>query len=164
MIQAEKTPMKRLWPFIVLNVIVSAVTVTAVLLIWSALHPCNVTPGMLASSRATPKATLPPKGEELFKIDNVYGAGDLKTEHIHFIYTGSEPLNLENWQIKLHSQNFHFPAFIIYKGGAFDLYSGSGVNTTIELYMGEQAALWQSGSTITLLDPDGGTRLTYRVP
>jgi hypothetical protein len=163
--------MKRLWPFLILNVLVSAATVLIVLLIWNASHPSAVVPGLdgksspAAALPTTPPPTLPAISEPLFSIGNVFGAGDLDNEYIHFLYLGSDPLNLQNWKIKdTHQHSYTFPAFVIYKNGAFDLYTRSGANSTIELYMAQTNALWQSGETITLVDPDGNTRLTYQVP
>lgn len=157
--------MKRLWPFIILNILVSAATVLIVLSIWNAVHPCTTSAKSLtAAAKATPTATLPPMNEALFKVEKVIGTGDLENEHVHFIYLGSEPLNLQNWQIKLSGEAYIFPAFVIFKDGAFDLYSRSGTNSTVELYIGQTTALWKSGSVITLLDSMGHTRLTYTVP
>jgi len=163
--------MKRLWPFLLLNVVVSAATVIIVLLIWDAAHSVPKTAVLNGfSPNSTPvqsssQATSLPADEKLFEIQNVVGAGDLENEHIHFLYLGSDPLNLENWQVRdVHNHRFTFPAFVIYKNGAFDLYTKAGINSTIELYMAQTAALWQSAETITLLDPAGNTRLTFRVP
>jgi hypothetical protein len=160
--------MKRLWPFLLLNVVVSAVTVTIILLIWSAAHstqPAASNNQLLAASTSAPQATLPALGKDLFKIQNVFGAGDLANEYIHFLYLGNEPLNLQNWQIRDEDHHsYSFPAFVIYKNGAFDLYTKAGNNSTIELYMAFTSALWQSGETITLLDSAGNTRLQFKIP
>jgi hypothetical protein len=171
MIQEEKPKMKRLWPFLILNVIVSAATVLIVLLIWNASHPLATVQGLdgtnslTVNTIAAPTPTLPSMGEPLFTFENVIGAGDLDNEHIHILYLGSDPLDLRNWKIKdTHRHSYTFPDFVIYKNGAFDLYTRSGVNSTIELYMGQTDPLWQSGEVITLVDPDGNTRLTYTVP
>jgi hypothetical protein len=162
--------MKRLWPFLLLNVAVSAATVIIVLLIWNAAHSPNQTPSLVGmSSISTPshstQATLPALGENLFKIQTVFGTGDLENEYVHILYLGSDPLNLANWQIRdEHDHHFTFPAFIIYKNGAFDLYTKAGTNSTIELYMAQTSSLWKSAETITLLDPAGNTRLTFQIP
>jgi hypothetical protein len=159
--------MKRLWPFLVLNVIISAATVLIVLAIWSSSHPCvsSATVG-IASSGVTvtqaPTATLPPQGEPLFAVEAVIGAGDIQNEHIQIKYLGSEPLSLQGWQIsdgKKHT--YTFGNFVIYKNGAFDLYTRSGYATTIELYMGFSQALWENAGEFSLIDPSGATRLSY---
>lgn len=163
--------MKRLWPFLLLNVVVSATTVLVVLLIWSAAHSLPQTgdatglPTAIASIPTMTQSTLPALGEQLFKIEAVFGAGDLQNEYIHFVYLGSSPLNLQNWQIQdEHQHSYTFPAFVIYKNGAFDVYTKSGYNSTIELYMAQTSAIWQSGETIKLLDSAGNIRLTYQIP
>jgi len=159
--------MKRLWPFLLLNVVVSAATVLIVLWIWSATHAQTLPQanGGNYPTQVPVGANLPPLNAKLFEIQNVFGAGDLENEHVHILYLGSDPLDLEGWQIKDDQQNsYTFPAFVIYKNGAFDLYSKAGVNTPIELYMAKTAALWQSGEVITLYDPAGNKRLTYSIP
>lgn len=164
--------MKRLWPFLLLNVVVSAATVVVVLLIWNAIHavprPTTAVSTIAKSTevKSTLQATLPPLKTTLFQIENVYGAGDLSSEYLHFRYLGSDPLNLQGWQIQdTKGQTVYtFPAFIIYRGGAFDVCTRSGFNSTIALYMGQTAALWSSGDSLRFLDSAGNVRLTYSIP
>ncbi|MHC1739570.1 MAG: lamin tail domain-containing protein [Anaerolineaceae bacterium] len=163
--------MKKLWPFLLLNVLVSATTVLIVLLIWNATHPSVQspqslgTPSVFQSVQTSTPFPLPSLKTTLFEIQNVIGAGDLENEHIHFVYLGNDPLNLDHWQIKdEQNHKYTFPAFIIYKKGAFDLYTKAGQDSTIELYMAKTSPLWQSGETITFLDSAGNIRLTYAIP
>ncbi len=164
--------MKRLWPYLLLNVAISALTMLAVLLIWNATHR---TPAFSASDEipvdvtrevtVIPTRTLPAKTEELFAIDAIIGAGDLASEYVHIKYLGSEPLDLQGWQIYKGNQKvFTFPAFVIYKGGAFDLYTRSGSASAIDLYIGRSSALWSGGDMLYIKDPEGYERLRYRVP
>ena len=163
--------MKRLWPFLLLNVVVSAATVLLVLVIWNATHsvpqpaPSGNTTAENAGGRAAPQSTLPPLNQTLFKIENVIATGDVSSEYVHFLYLGSDPLNLESWQIQSEGHTVYtFPAFVIYKNGAFDLYTRAGYDSTIDLFMGQTSSLWASGGTVKLLDPAGHVRLTYTIP
>lgn len=164
--------MKRLWPYLLLNVAISALTMLAVLLIWNATHR---TPAFAASDEmavdvtrdvtVVPTRTLPAKSAELFEIGAVVGAGDLASEYVHIKYLGSEPLDLQGWQLfKGNQKVFTFPAFVIYKGGAFDLYTRAGSASAIDLYIGRSAALWSSSDMLYIKDPEGNERLRYRVP
>jgi hypothetical protein len=162
--------MKRLWPFLLLNVIVSAATVLIVLWIWSATHAGTAvqpgqTAGQATAAYASTEAALPPLTAKLFTVQAVFGAGDLPNEYVHILYLGSDPLDLHNWQVRDdHGDSYTFPGFVIYKDGAFDLYTRAGSDSTIELYMAKTAALWQSGGTLMLYDPAGRKRLTYTIP
>ena len=164
--------MKRIIPYLLLNVIVSATTVVVVLLIWTAVHPALQTGNpqsaaatMPFSATALPTATLPPLTEKLFEIQSVVGTGDLANEHLHILYLGDTPLNIQNWEISdKNRHSYYFPAFVLFSGGAFDLYTKAGSNSTIELFMGQTKAIYTSGEQIKLLDPVGNIRLQYQIP
>ncbi len=163
--------MKRLWPFLLLNVVVSAATVLIVLWIWSGSHPqtsssgINGTLSIPAAVSTAPGSTLPALNTKLFVIQNVIGSGDLQNEHVHFVYLGNDPFILTGWQITdSHLQVYTFPNFVIYKNGAFDLYTKAGIDSTIELYMAQKHSVWASGETLTLLDSVGNQRLAYPIP
>jgi hypothetical protein len=171
MIYCEETTMKRLWPFLLLNVAVSAATVLIVLWVWSATHsqPLAQANGGNSSQAAMISAatqmSMPPMNAKLFEVQAIFGAGDLTNEYVHFLYLGSDPLDLENWQVRdEHGNSYTFPAFVIYKDGAFDLYTQAGTNSTIELYMAKTAALWKSGESLAVYDPAGNKRLIYPIP
>jgi hypothetical protein len=163
--------MKKLWPYLLLNVIVSAVTVTLVLIIWNASHPC-LNPGSATAANGTglvgnsqPTASLPPLAEKLFEVQSVIGSGDLQNEHVHLLYLGSNQLNMLGWTIFAGKKEVYtFPAFVLFKGGALDLYTRAGANSAIELYLNSKDAVWASGVKLTLRDPQGNTRLEYLVP
>lgn len=164
--------MKRLWPYLLLNVVISAATMLAVLLIWNATHRSpafsqsgEAVPELTQSITASPTRTLPAMTEDLFEIDSVIGAGDLESEYVHIKYLGSTPLDLQGWQIYKGNQKvFTFPAFVIYKGGAFDLYTKAGTPSAIDLYVGRSSALWSRGDTLHIKDPNGNERLSYKIP
>lgn len=164
--------MKRLWPYLLLNIVVSAATMLVVLLIWNASHgstaATNKTAGYGTQNptiTTAPTQTLPSLDEKLFSIETVIGSGDLDNEYIHIVYLGDYPIDLHDWQVLSGTRTvFTFPAFLLYKGGAFDLYTKSGVDTAIDLYIGQTSPLWGSGGMVRIKDTQGNERLKYTIP
>jgi hypothetical protein len=164
--------MKKILPYLLLNVVVSAATVLIVLLIWNAAHPSIPVGSENAAAAASfsaatgqPTATLPSLNTVLFEVQSVIGAGDLTNEHLHIIYTGKDTLSLQNWTLASGRKTVYtFPVFALYKDGGVDLYTQAGVNSAYELYMGLSAPLWVSGGQLTLRDPAGNVRLSYKIP
>ena len=164
--------MKKILPYLLLNVFVSAATVLIVLLIWNAAHPAlspvtgsTVGTGELQLAVNPPTATLPPLDKVLLEVQSVIGSGDIQNEHLHVLYLGSDPLDIQNWTLQEGRKKVYtFPAFVLFKGGAFDLYTMAGTNSAIELYMGMSDSIWSSGNQLSLHDPAGNVRLTYKIP
>jgi hypothetical protein len=164
--------MKRLWPYLLLNVVISAATMLIVLLIWNATHADSAAadqPGNLTSNSpvftSVPTATLPPLNAKLFSIQTVVGSGDLENEYVHVVYLGTDQLNLQGWKLLQGNKVVYtFPTFLLYQGGGFDVYTKTGINTSIDLYIGLSSALWQSGDVVRIKDPKGNDRVTYKVP
>ena len=159
--------MKKLWSYLILNVIVSAVTVLVVLSIWNAAHPCISTAPINGGDTAistTPSATLPPLDEPLFEVKALIGAGDLQNEHVNLVYLGSTSLDMQGWTLWADDTKLYtFPAFILFKGGGLDVYTKAGVDTAIALYMDSKTTYWSSGISLVLQDPVGNLRLKYEV-
>lgn len=163
--------MKRILPYLLLNIVVSAATMWIVLQIWQNSHPTfnesipTFEPTLTLSSIQTTEEPERSYEDQKIEISYVVGAGDLELETITFKNIGSTTVSLQGWKIS-GSQNYvyTFPSLSVYQGGAFQLYSRSGVNTAIELYAGSANALWQSGSVITLKDPSGKERQQFTVP
>lgn len=163
--------MKRLWPYLLLNIAISALTMLTVLLIWNATHhetfladQTGVQAGIPTATGA-PTQTLPAIDQELFSVDAVIGTGDLTNEYIQITYLGDAALDLQGWQIMKGSQViFTLPAYTVYKGGGFNIYSKAGTNSAIDLFIGKSGAIWMSGDTLKIKDTDGNLRLNYRIP
>jgi hypothetical protein len=161
--------MKRLWPYLLLNVVISAATMLIVLLIWNASHR----PAAVETTSATshplvtpaPTSTLPPLDKVLLQVDSVIGNGDPASEYIHISYLGEGEIDLKGWKVMNGNREiFTFPSFVLYKDGAFDLYSRTGTNTAIDLYINSVQPIWKPGETLTIVDPAGQTRLSYTIP
>lgn len=163
--------MKRILPYLLLNILISALTMWIVLCIWQKFHPpvSGMTPTSVAAS-----VTLPAKAEstlissyddQQLEITLVVGAGDPDLEVLTLKNTGKSAVSLAGWTISdSNGFIFTFPVLTVYPGGAFQLFSRSGVNTAIELFAGSTGSLWQTGSVITLKDPSGKLRQQFTVP
>ncbi len=163
--------MRKIIPYLVLNFIVSATAVLTVLLIWNATHKVPKVNVPLASTVPTaditnkqPPAVIP-LDRKTFEIQMVVGAGDINLEHIQLVSVADVDINLEGWKIlDGEKANYIFPAITIFPGGGLNIYTRSGVNTSIEVFWGKEGAVWSSGKTVQLLDPEGNLRASYLIP
>jgi len=170
---------KKLIFYIILNVIVSAVTIISVLYIWEKTHLKDVLlESDSLSSEVSPAAGEDPSAEEgsdlLIEIGEVGGVGNLATEYIRLTRQGSDPgdtVSLQGWRLK--DENNHNYLILEQSGlasldlhgqGAVNIYTKEGASNPIELYLGLSDPLWEPGETVTLLDPDGNAHDTYMIP
>lgn len=174
---------KKTFPFILLNIFVSATTV--LLVIWltqsgtiqlptkptltpviTKINPSTEVP--VAQNTATkPTATIPKASadEGTLQIEGVFGAGELSVEYILIRNQSESPINLNGWSIQSsNGKKLDLPQLSLNKNGAVRLYSKHGTNTVIELYWNSDQALWTSGSKIQLLDPNGEQKSDWQVP
>ena len=161
--------MRKLFPYLLINIVVSAATVTAVLLIWNATHRIPEMQGQaempLTEIQSLPTPTLPPLDEDTVEIILVVGAGDISSERVQLNSVSQSPVNLQGWELEDEDKNvFLFPSFTIFPEGAILLYSKAGVNTANELFWNQPEAVFSSGERIRLSDAAGNLRFEYRVP
>ncbi len=173
---------KRIVLFLLLNVVVSACTILAVLWLWdpgnrpALLKPSEptkvVVPGInppevsITEVPATPMPTEVkdiPKG--LIAIENVIGSGSVASEVIILKRKGSDELKLTNWKLQDENGNTYiFPDLTLYEGGGVFVHSTVGVNTVIDLFWNQNEPIWQQGETVTLIDYLGNIQATYLIP
>jgi hypothetical protein len=161
---------KRLFAYILLNIFISA-SVTGGLLFWydrtyrQALIP-SAPLAVVSGGDATPSgSTFDPQEDIAVEIVSVIGAQTLDTEMVLVRYNGATELDLTNWRLKDEDKNiFVFPQLTLYPNGAVQVHTTSGKNTVVDLYWGLSKAVWDSGETVTLLDPQDTPRATYQVP
>ncbi|MEN6570267.1 MAG: lamin tail domain-containing protein [Anaerolineaceae bacterium] len=160
--------MKKWLPFLLLNVILSAAAMLIVLLIWQSRHPLAFqTPVPPASGAQTVSASpaAPDSKNQSIEIQNVIGAGDLNLEAVTLKNAGKSAVDLSGWSLKSENGSvFTFPSFTVFPGGAFQVFSRSGVNTSLELYWGSPVSLWTSGAKVTLTNPFGTTKQEFKIP
>lgn len=166
---------KSVFPFLLLNILVSGLTVFLVLTYWEKNHPNQqIPPDDLPEISATATSELPPEkgvtpgmpvGKVAVSVEGVFGAGDLDLEYILIRNQSENALNLSGWQLSSSSGgSFTFPNLSLNRNGAVRLYSKTGDNSVIELYWGSDQALWQAGDEISLQDPSGEIHATYVIP
>ncbi len=170
---------KKLLFYIVLNVVVSAITIIGVLYLWentklknmlfdSSDIPAEVGSGNPSSDETAVSENL------LIEIGEVGGIGNLATEYVRLVRPGSEPedtISLQDWSIK--DENNHQYNILEQSGvasldlhgqGAVNIYTKEGDSNPIELYLDLSDPIWQPGETVTLIDPDGEVHDTYIIP
>lgn len=161
---------RKLIQFLLLNAFVSA-TVTGAILFWYDRNSrAVVQPVVQQVSPSTSNNSVPAQNVELqtdipIKISSVVGAGRLESEIVVVKYDGDGQLDMTSWQLKDENGNtFTFPDLALYPNGAVQIHTTVGTDTVIDLYWGISDAVWNSGETAKLFDPQGNLRAEYRVP
>jgi hypothetical protein len=159
----------RLWVYLLINVIVSALTTISVLLIWDWAHQLKTLPISLTfPSNATPTAsiegTLPDPTEIILQIDNIYGVGQLQNEVIVIRRVGEGELWLTGWKL-VDEQNhqYVFPRLSLDKG-EINVHTQAGVDTVRDLHWGLSKSVWTFGEKVSIIDPLGNLRAEYTIP
>ncbi|MBI9048884.1 MAG: lamin tail domain-containing protein [Anaerolineaceae bacterium] len=164
----------KFWFYLIINVIVSALTTIIILSIWTANRQDSPAYSLLLTPQSAEEInftdaeieqpTLPAMDSPTLEIKYVYGFGDLQTEFIQIHMIGTDELWLTNWQISNGAKHVYtFPRLQLNSGGTVNLYTKLGVDSVTDLYWGESEPVWQSGDTVTLLDSEGNVRATYLV-
>jgi hypothetical protein len=168
--------LKRLLPYLLINILVSAATTLGVLYWWDQNQPAEALPvmpqmtPMAASPAINPQQpriipTPPPLDQPVIEINNVFGVGDLETEAVRLQRVGEGELWMTGWQLKDRDGNVYiFPELLLNKDGAVEVNSKSGDDTVIELHWGLTQAAFNPGEEVTLYDPQGNLRSTFLIP
>lgn len=124
-----------------------------------------------ADDPPTPRPTEPlPEGTAVVEITEVVGVGDLASEAVRITNAGARPLSLRGWQLVDEQGNVYtFVDVTLYGSGdagspAIVVHTEAGQNTPSDLYWGQEAAVWETGETVTLQDPEGTVQATYVIP
>ncbi len=173
---------RRLLYFILLNILISALTTWAVITIVLRNHeavPAAAVPTTVSQAEGLtseqiftqPAPTSAASGEvEVVDggevvIDRIIGAGNVDTERVQIQYQGDTETSLVGWKLQDEDGNvFSFPALTMFSGGAVTVYTGEGTSSVIELYWGLDESIWQEGEQAVLLDGEGNPRAVYTVP
>jgi hypothetical protein len=164
-----------LWPYVLINVIVSALTTIIILSVWyarehkSPAYALLKTPvsdeAVFSSALDKFQPTLPSLEADTLQIKNIYGNGDLQTEFIQIEMIGSGDLWLTGWQIvDANKHSYTFPRLQLHSGGTINLYTKVGFDSVTDLYWGSTEPLWSSGNSITILDSENQIRVEYPIP
>ncbi len=165
--------LKKTLPFILLNILVTAATLLAVLYFWQQKNPLPkteptqpiITPiqGGQSPSLTTPTAQI--LKDRLLRIEGVFGAGDIQVEYILLRNPSENAVDLAGWRIISDGgRNYRFPNLTLYPKGAVSIYTGPGTDTVTELHWNSDTALWVSGDLLTLFDSQGNEHTQFKVP
>lgn len=164
---------KQILPFLLLNVLISAITVLAVIYFFGprilALAEARLgnaavpAPGATSTNGTSPTQATPLELNLL--IGGVFGAGDLQTEYVLIKNQGKATANLLNWTLQGNrGQNYSFPDLRLAQNGTVKLFSKAGTDTVLELFIKSEASLWQKGDILTLKDANGKIQTSFQVP
>lgn len=149
-------PSKRLLVYIVINVVVSALTALIVLALWTRFTLGEVS-DFQNGITPIPSSTL--------VINAVIGAGDLENEHVIIEHVGNGDISLSGWRLRDESgAEYRFPALVLHPGAQVSIYSRKGDDSASSLYWDREIAVWNSGEKVSLMDPSGRVQATYMVP
>jgi hypothetical protein len=152
-------PGKRLLVYLVINVIISALTTLAVLTIWSSL----VLTGQSFEGNLEPTQGSQASGQ--VSINTVIGAGDLANERVVIVHIGDQDVALAGWRLRDENGNeYQIPALVLHPGGQVNVFTGQGADTATDLYWGRSVSVWASGERAELLDTSGRQQAVYRIP
>ena len=170
--------------FILINILISALTTLGILWIWDltnptspdcsnqpVIKPVDNTEDSQSTESASSSDTLTNSQIDFvddnfeIKIYAIVGPGNLDVEYVEIKNHSQGAIDLSNWQLLDENGNlFTFPALILNSEGAIKVLSKSGTNTVIELYWQSAQPIWQSGETASLLDSTGQLITTYSIP
>lgn len=172
---------RRLLFYILLNMVVSAVTMIGVLYLWDNTNLKHVlfstSPGAssqtVSDAPSTPDTFQTPASLQI-EIDEVGGVGNLDTEYVrlrHVSSSSQETISLEDWRLKdednhefaILSQS-GFEQLELHQKGAVNIFTKAGQSNPIELYLGFSEPLWEPGETVSLVDPRGEIHDSFLIP
>lgn len=173
---------RRVLYFLLLNVLVSALTVWAVVTIMLRNQPAPIAPPPTLASQADEMpevivVTQPaassgldqapaedPTPEDL-EIAGVIGAGELDIERITIRHIGESEVSLLGWSIQDEDGYlYRFQSFTMFRGGEVSVYTGPGVSSVQQMYWGLEEPVWHSGERAFLVNPEGIVHAVYTVP
>ena len=157
----------RLLLYLLINIIVSAVTTFSVLLFWEWIHQIQTPPIFITSPTASPAnavEALPAAGENTLEIENVFGVGRLQDEMVVIKHVGESELSLAGWKL-VDEQNheYVFPRITLTQG-EINVYTQAGIDSAKDLHWGQNQSVWKFGGKVRIYDPLGTLRAEYTIP
>lgn len=148
---------RRLIVYLLINIVVSALTTLLVLVIWSRFN--------LAGAPEFLNPTPGQSGSDQIQITTVIAAGDLENESVLLEHVGDRDVSLAGWVLRDEDGNeYHFPALVLHLGAQVSVFTGQGDDSASELFWDRQVAVWASGEQVSLIDPSNQTQSSYTVP
>jgi len=126
-----------------------------------------VTMTIAATNTAAPTLTLtlPPTAENAqMEIVEVRSPGVITAESVT-IRNNGPTVNISDWLLRDGEGNtYTFREQFLFERGAITINTRVGTDTTNNKFWGQQAAVLQSGDSVTLLDNQGRVQSTYAIP
>jgi len=174
---------RRILYFLLLNVLVSAMTTWAVvsyllnqytptaqqaepsLVIQPGAQNSDVVITQPSSTQAVDVSEDVEISQGQLEIKAIIGAGEYATERVEILHIGEEEISLAGWRLQDEDGHlFSFPTLTMFSGGKVVVYTKVGTSTVVELYWGLEDAVWEIGEKAYLIDPAGDIRAVYEVP
>lgn len=163
--------LRRLIPYLLLNVLVTTITVLVVLSIWDSTHGVDAPEVTIATSTPSESsgiiATPPPIDQKVIQVKNVFGVGEVNNEVVILENVWDRDLQLKDWTIKdQDGHTFTFPAVMLKStsGAEVQVYSRVGNDELPALFWGMKSAVWRRGETVIVYDPVGIERDRFTIP
>ncbi|MCC6147452.1 MAG: lamin tail domain-containing protein [Anaerolineaceae bacterium] len=156
---------RRLFPYILLNILVSAITTLLVLWIWDLTHQTDIPAleQLPIAATSIARVTLPPAAQPLIEIENVFGVGITESEMVRLVRVQSGDLWITGWKLEDEDGNsFVFPQ-LNFVEGSIDVFTRPGINAPTALYWKLNRPVWRIGETVSLRDPEGTLRAKYLI-
>ena len=119
--------------------------------------PVPVTP--IPTATRDPNAPLP-----RLAIREVKSPGVLSDETLVVVNSGG-PVDLAGWTLRDEAGHIYtFPSLTLFEGGAVNVHTAAGEDTVTDLYWGQAEAVWTSGKTALLSDPNGNLQARFVAP
>jgi hypothetical protein len=151
---------RRLFFYLLINIIVSALVVGSVIIYYDRTHKVECIPALPNAATA-----LPGSSDINVNILGVIGAGALTDEQIIIRNDGTTELGLAGWYFTDNKGiSYTFPQLTLYPGVKLQLHSTAGKDTPTDLYWSRSAPVWISGELAALYDNHNIVRAFYRVP
>lgn len=122
-------------------------------------------PAATVGPTPTPVPTLTSApGSEMRLALQVLNPGELANEMVQIVNQGPF-VRLTGWTLSDEIDNtYTFPDFSLWSGGAINIHTGGGSNTTTDLYWGRPDPVWKAGSLVVLRNAEGEIIVTLQVP
>jgi hypothetical protein len=113
-----------------------------------------------------PTGTEQPGGVVEVEIARVLNPGEVTTEAVEIINRGTSVARLGGWEFvnERNDASFEFPPLNLFPQGAVTVYTGVGEDTAIDIYWGQDEAVWEPGDTILLYDAEGELQDEFDIP
>jgi LysM repeat protein len=128
--------------------------------------PPEATASVLPSPIATAAVTLTQAAKDVVSITAVVSPGQLETEAVQIVNSGSNPIALVDWKmVDLQGHIYTFAQVTLFgDGGGILIHTTTGRNGATDLYWGLSEAVWEAGELVTLLDAEDNIIATFTIP